>query len=77
MNIPAEEHFAVVFEESVRLNDYDEVPYYKSIDVYRPFESEDELKNWLEHDGQKIKHRVLRCTPQDVSRTVSYSFSNK
>ena len=77
MSIPTEEHFAVVYEESIRLSDYGEDPYHKSVDVYRPFASEEELKDWLEHDGQKVRHRVLRCIPQDVSRNVSYSFSDR
>ncbi len=77
MSIPTEEHFAVVYEESIRLSDYGEEPYHKTVDIYRPFASSDKLKEWLENDGQKVKHRVLRCIPQTVTRQVSYSFSNK
>jgi hypothetical protein len=77
MNTSEEEHFAVIYEESVRLSGYDDDPYYKRLDVYLPFESEDKLKNWLETDGTKVKHRVLRCIPQAVSRNVSYSFSDR
>lgn len=78
MIIPQEEHLAVVYEDTTRIpGDDGEPSYFKHHNVFLPFENEDRLKEWLEKEGTKVKHRVLRCIPQDVTRTVSYTFSDR
>lgn len=78
MIVPEKEHLAVVYEDTTRIPvDDGEPPCFKFHNVFLPFENEDSLKEWLEKEGAKVKHRVLRCIPQDVIRTVSYTFTDR
>jgi hypothetical protein len=85
MNIPQQEHFAVVYEDSIfipgdersRTNPGHGYPdSYESRSVYLPFKDQSALEAWISRAGSR-QYVVLKSVPLKVEKTVRYGFSSQ